>query len=148
MTEATIGAASGVHYPTQPIPAAGKRRRLRRRHLWLIPGLAIAVYANSLGERNGVGIPALIAFGIAPHLPLLLGLGRRRDSGLRSFSVLAFNVLHHPVAALAAAAVGAIGAATGWLPTVFLVAALVWFSHIVIGWGVGDGIRSRAGHPK
>ncbi len=144
MTEATIGAASGVHYPTQTIPAPGKGRRLRRRHLWLIPGLALAVYANSLGERNGVGIPALIAFGLAPHLPLLLGLGRRRDSRLKALAVAAFNLLHQPVAALAAVAV----AATGWLPTVALVASLVWFSHIVVGWGVGDRVRPGVAHPE
>jgi hypothetical protein len=143
MTEATLNHVGALQRATTPIAATPKRWRLRRRHLWLIPGLAVAVYANFLGEQNGVGIPALIAFGIAPHLPLLLGLGRRRDSALGSFSVAAFNVLHHPLAALAAVAV----AATGYLPIVALVASLVWFSHIVVGWGVGDVIRHRAGHP-
>ena len=54
-----------------------KGRRLRRRHLWIIPGLAVAIVANQLGNDNGVSILALIAFGIAPDLPRLLGLGRR-----------------------------------------------------------------------
>jgi hypothetical protein len=137
MTARATAFPGGRAATTQAQP---RRRRLRRRHLWLVPGLALAIYANALGERNGVGIPALIAFGIAPHLPLLLRLGQRRGGGgLRSLVVPLFNLLHHPVAALAAVAV----AATGVLSPVVLVASLVWFSHIVVGWGIGDGMRQR-----
>jgi hypothetical protein len=120
----------------------GKRRRLRWRHLWIVPGLGIAIVANQLGNANGVGILALIAFGIAPDLPRLLGLGRRP---IASLPVRAFNLLHHPAAAIAAVAIGA----TGVAPVVWLVGSLVWLGHIVIGWGVGDvprrgGDRSNA----
>ena len=38
-------------------------RRFRLRHLWLVPGLAVAIFANELGKGNGVGILALVAFG-------------------------------------------------------------------------------------
>jgi deazaflavin-dependent oxidoreductase (nitroreductase family) len=120
----------------------GKRRRLRWRHLWIVPGLAIAIVANQLGNENGVGILALIAFGIAPDLPRLFGLGRRP---VDSLPVRVFNFLHHPVAPIAAVALGA----TGVVPVVWLVASLVWLGHVVIGFGVGDvprrgGDRSEA----
>ena len=120
-------------------PAAG--RRLRARHLWLIPGLAVALFANEVGKANGVGILLLIAFGIAPDLPRLLGIGRRRDHGIGSFVVRAFNLLHHPAAAVAAVVV----TATGVVPAVWLVGALVWLGHNVIGLGVGDVRRPPAG---
>jgi hypothetical protein len=78
---------------------------------------------------NGVGILALIAFGIAPDLPRLLG---SRGRPLH-------NVTHHPIVAAAAVAVTAVAApAMGIMPVVCLVASLVWFSHVVIGRAVGD----------
>jgi hypothetical protein len=124
------GAAAAV----RPEAGEGTGRRLRRRHLWLVPGLAIAIIANQLGQANGVGILLLIAFGIAPDVPRLFGIGRGRNRGVGSLALRAFNLLHNPVAAAAAVAV----AATGIVPVVGLVAALVWLSHVVIGWGVGD----------
>jgi hypothetical protein len=46
------------------------------------------------------------------------------------------------VAALSAVAIAAVGTvATGLLPMIWLVAALVWLSHVVIGWAVGDVLR-------
>lgn len=120
--------------------AESKGRRLRRRHLWLVPGLAIAIYANMLGGEHGVGIPALIAFGIAPDLPRWLG----RFLGGRSQLALSIaNLLHQPLVAFAGFAIAAAGTASSVLPMVVLVAALIWSSHVVIGWGVGDGIRHR-----
>ena len=64
----------------------GTGLRLRLRHLWLVPGLAIAIVANELGKANGIGILTLIAFGIAPDLPRLIGSRGR----------LAHNLLHRP----------------------------------------------------
>ena len=98
--------------------------RLRRRHLWLVPGLAIAIYANVLGQANGVGILALIAFGIAPDVPRLFGARGRPMH----------NVLHQPVVVMVAVAI----AATGVLPVPWLVGALVWLSHVVAGRGIND----------
>ena len=133
MTQTTIvrgdGAQSTVHAKVK------ERRRLRWHHLWLVPGLAIAIYANQLGTMNGVGILALIAFGIAPDLPRLLG-SRGRSM---------HNLLHQPVVPAMAVAIAATGvAATGVVPVVWLVGSLVWFSHVVIGRAVGDAPRREA----
>jgi hypothetical protein len=103
---------------------------LRRRHLWLVPGLAIAIYANVLGQGNGVGILALLAFGIAPDLPRLLGARGRSMH----------NLLHQPLAPIVAVAV----TATGVVPVVWLVGALVWLGHLVAGRGIGDVPRPTA----
>jgi hypothetical protein len=89
-----------------------------------VPGLAIAIFANQLGNANGVGILALIAFGIAPDVARLLGAKGRPMH----------NLLHQPVAALLAVAMSA----TGMVPVFWLVGALVWQSHVVIGRGIGD----------
>jgi lysylphosphatidylglycerol synthetase-like protein (DUF2156 family) len=121
-----VGAERAVH------PKAPQGRRLRRRHLWLVPGLAIAVFASQLGNANGVGILAMIAFGIAPDLPRLLGSRGRPIH----------NLLHQPVAAVVALAVSAIVA----MPAVWLIGSLVWMSHVVIGWAVGD--VPRDGGPR
>jgi hypothetical protein len=116
--------------------ATGARpgRRLRRRHLWLVPGLAIAIVANQLGEANGVGILALIAFGIAPDLPRLFGVRGRP----------AHNILHQPLIAATVAGAMALGTAAALVPVVWLVGSLVWLGHVVAGWGVGDVPRARA----
>ncbi|HEU4571505.1 MAG TPA: hypothetical protein VFR93_02375 [Candidatus Limnocylindrales bacterium] len=108
--------------------AARPGRRLRRRHLWLVPGLAIAIVANQLGEANGVGILALIAFGIAPDLPRLFGVRGRP----------AHNILHQPLIAATVAGAMALGTAAALVPVVWLVGSLVWLGHVVAGWGVGD----------
>ena len=107
----------------------GTGLRLRRQHLWLVPGLAIAIVANEVGKANGVGILTLIAFGIAPDLPRLLGSRGR----------LAHNLLHQPAAPLVAVAL----AATSIVPIVWLVGSLVWLGHVVAGRGVGDVPRRR-----
>jgi hypothetical protein len=124
MTQATTIHVDGAERAAHPVAAPVAGRRLRWRHLWLVPGLAIAIFANQLGSANGVGILALIAFGIAPDLPRLLGSRGRPIH----------NLLHHPAPPIAAVAVGA----TGVFQVVWLVGALVWLSHVVIGRGVGD----------
>jgi deazaflavin-dependent oxidoreductase (nitroreductase family) len=130
-----VAAADGA----MPLDRAGasEGRRLRLRHLWIVPGLALAIVANQLGTTNGVGILALIAFGIAPDVPRLFG---SRGRPLH-------NLTHHPIVAAAAVAVTAVAApAMGVVPVVWLVASLVWFSHVVIGRAVGDVHRSESRH--
>jgi hypothetical protein len=128
MTQTTIVREDGAQVA---VPARVKEgRRLRWHHLWLVPGLAIAIWANQLGNVHGVGILALVALGIAPDLPRLLGARGR----------WMHNLLHQPVAPAVAVAI----AATGVVPIVWLVASLVWFSHIVIGRAVGDVPRREA----
>jgi hypothetical protein len=117
---------------TQPGAATG--RRLRRRHLWIVPGLAIAILANELGKSNGIGILTLIAFGIAPDVPRLFGSRGR----------LAHGLLHQPVAPLVAVALSA----SGIVPVVWLVGSLVWVGHVVVGRAVGDVPRERAAQSR
>jgi hypothetical protein len=123
MTSQTIsvGVSEGAGASHAATPTS---RRLRWRHLWLVPGLAIAIVANQLGNANGVGILALIGFGIAPDVPRLFGSRGRPIH----------NVLHQPALAIAAGIV----AATGVVPVVWLVGSLVWLGHIVAGRGVND----------
>ena len=118
------------------------RRPLKQRHLWLIPGLAVAVYANSVATAHGLGLVPLLAFGILPHLSVLVGLGQPRTRGqLAPRAVALFNTMHHPVVPLALLGV----AVTGLLPPFWLVGALAWLSHIVVDWALGDGLRSADG---
>lgn len=121
---------------------AAQGRRLRARHLWLVPGLAIAIVANELGKSNGVGILLLIAFGLLPDLPRLFGIGRHRSGGVQGIALEVFNVLHHPVTPVAAVALAAVAGTIG-LPAIWLVATLIWLSHVVFGLAVGDVRRPR-----
>jgi hypothetical protein len=127
MTPTTIVRADGA--PGTVHEKVEEGRRLRWHHLWLVPGLAIAVAANQLGAMNGVGILALIAFGIAPDVPRLLGSRGRPIHAL----------LHQPVVAAIAVAI----AATGVVPVAWLIGSLVWFRHVVIGRAVGDVPRRQ-----
>jgi hypothetical protein len=121
---------------------ATRRRRLKARHAWAIPGLAIAIYANSVASQHGLGLLPLLLFGILPHLTVLYGLGQRHGRGqLAPRAVPAFNVTHHPLAPLALAAV----AASGVIGPFWLVGALAWLSHVVVDWALGDGLRGREG---
>ena len=121
------------------------RRRLKQRHLLLIlliPGLAIAVYANVVASQQGLGLVPLLVFGILPHVTVLFGLGQPHARGqLAPRAVPLFNAMHHPVVPLALLAV----AATGVLPPFWFVGALAWLSHIVVDWAFGDGLRTADG---
>lgn len=110
-------------------------RRLRTRHLLFIPGLAIALYANALAGSHDLGLVIVIAFGILPHLTVLL---RRVPGPLAATSVPAFNVMHHPLPPLAILVL----ATVGLVPSISIVAALAWLSHIVVDRALGDGRRS------
>ena len=107
-----------------------RSRWLKRRHLWLVPGLAIAIFANGQAALHAVHLAYLLIFGILPHVPALLP---------RANSV--FNSLHHPLPP----AVVLVMSAVGLLPPVALVGSLAWLSHIVIDWALGDGVRSADG---
>lgn len=126
---------------TQAMPAAS-RRRLRLRHLWIIPGLAIAIYANGLTAEHGLGLVPVLLFGILPKLPFFVGLGQPTVAGqLPPRAVLGWNVMHHPATPILLLGV----TLTGLLPVFCSVGGLAWLSHIVIDWGLGDGLRSADG---
>jgi hypothetical protein len=123
-------------------PSVQQGRRLRRRHLWLIPGLAIAVYANGQAGEHGLGLGPLLFFGIVPHLPALLGVGEPHTRGqMAARAVPLFNVMHHPVPPLVLIAL----AAAGVLPPFWLVGGLAWFSHVVVDLAFGSGLRTADG---
>lgn len=129
------------------IPAGAGRNEERRRgpkvrHVWLIPGLAIAIHANIVAGDHGLGLLPLLAFGIMPHLTVLAGLGQPHGRGqLAPRAVPLFNAMHHPVTPLPLLVI----AAAGILPAFWYVGALAWLSHIVIDWALGDGLRKPDG---
>lgn len=139
---ASAARTDGATASAEPRTGGDRRRRLRLRHLWIVPGLAIAIFANGEAQRLGVGVLALIAFGIAPDLPRLLGLGQPHAPGQMPARVVpAFNLAHHPLPPLVVLALGV----AGIVPALGYVGALVWLGHLVIGIGVGDRSRDRDG---
>jgi hypothetical protein len=125
-----------------PSVRIGRPGPLSLRHTWLIPGLAIAVYANALAGQHGIALLAVLAFGIAPHLPVLLGIGQPHARGqMAGRAVPLFNLTHHPVPPLVVIAL----ASAGVLSPFWLVGGLVWFSHIVMDLGFGHGLRTADG---
>ena len=116
--------------------------RLRPRHLWIVPGLAIAVFASGQAQAHGIGIVPLLIFTIVPDLPRLLGIGQSHAHGqLTPRAVPLFNLLHHPVLPLAVLA----RATAGFLSPFWMVGALAWIGHLGIGLGIGDRLRTRDG---
>jgi hypothetical protein len=131
---------TAVSAPSSVAPAS--RRRLKARHAILVPGLAVAIYANAVASEHDLGLLPLLLFGILPHLTVLLGLGQAHGRGqLARRAVPAFNVMHHPMVPAALAAV----AATGVIGPFWLVGALAWLSHIIVDWALGDGLRGPDG---
>jgi hypothetical protein len=116
--------------------------RPRARHLWIVPGLAIAVFASMQAQERGLGIVPLLIFTIVPDLPRLLGIGQPHAHGqLAPRAVPLFNLLHHPLVPLAVLAL----AAAGVLSPLWLVGAVAWVGHLVIGLGIGDRLRTHDG---
>ncbi len=120
-------------------------RRLALRHLWIVPGLGIALFASAQSTTYAVGLVPLLLFGIVPHLPALAGIGQPLARGqLAPRAVPLFNALHQPALPLAVAGL----AATGVLSPFWLVGALAWLSHIVVDWGFAKGLRTRDGYVR
>jgi hypothetical protein len=131
-----VGAAAGSPW------LLGRPRWLSSRLLWLVPGFAIGVYANLQASEHGIGLMVLLAFGLAPHLPIVLGFGQPHARGqMAPRAVPLFNVLHHPLPPLLVLGL----AATGVLSPFWFVAALAWFSHIVADLAFGHGLRTADG---
>lgn len=112
-------------------------RRFRPRHLWIAAGLAGTILADRISSEHGIGLVPVVLFQVLPHVPAWIPARGRRRATL----VSVFNVLHHPVvpAALAGAAV------VGLVSPLWLVGGAAWLGHILIDWGLGDGVRSVAG---
>jgi len=128
--------------PTHALDA-DQPRRLALRHLWLVPGLGIALVANAQSTTLHVGLVPLLVFGIVPHLTTLVGIGQPHARGqLAPRAVPLFNAMHQPVVPLATLAL----AVAGFLPPFWLVGALAWLSHIVVDWGFDKGLRTTDGY--
>jgi hypothetical protein len=120
-------------------PAVAEKQgfRFRPRHLWIVPGLAIAI-VGSRTDSSLTAIGVMVAFGIAPHLAFLAGIGQRHPVGQMAPRALAvFNAMHMPLVPAAIIALYV----TGVVPTLLFVGATAWLGHIVIGWAIGDGRR-------
>jgi hypothetical protein len=103
-----------------------------RRHLWIVPGLAVAIAAGQVGHQQATGLVPLLLFGIVPHLPAWLGRRAGRT----------FHLLHQPLIPVGLGAV----AVSGLLAPVWLVGAMAWLGHIVIDWGIGAAPLPTRGH--
>jgi hypothetical protein len=118
---------------------------LQPRLLWLVPGVAIGLYAGRQAEEQGMGLAGLailVGFGIVPHLPVLLGRGQLHEPGqLAPRAVPLFNMTHHPVLPLVVLLLNA----AGILSPVWAVGAFAWLSHIVADLAFGHGLRTRDG---
>jgi hypothetical protein len=127
------------------IPGRSLISRLAAHHLWLVPGLAVAVGAGVVSEQHALGIVPLLAFGVLPHLPAVLGIRwPLRQSRMPRPVVPLFNVLHQPVVPVALIAV----ALAGLVGPIWLVAGLAWLGHIVVDLGLGDGRRDADGRRR
>ena len=102
--------------------------------------LIVLVYA-----RETVGWWPVVAFGLGPDLPLLLGAGRGLERGqLHPRAVPLYNLVHRfwgPVA------LGVIALAAS-LPAAWLVGALAWATHIAVDRAVGYSLRTRDGFQR
>ncbi len=116
--------------------------RLAVRHLWLIPGIALGIYANMVAGQHALGLVPVLVFGIVPHLAVFAGTGQPHAAGqLAPRAVPLYNAMHRPALPLALLAVAAVGI----LPPFWLVGALAWLGHIVADQGVGKGLRTPDG---
>src|SRR5215212_2790351 len=118
-------------------PAVAEQQgfRFRPRHLWIVPGLAVAI-VGSRTDSNLTAIAVMVAFGIAPHLAFLAGIGQPHPAGQMAPRARAvFNAMHMPIVPAAIIALNV----TGVIPTLLFVGATAWLGHIVVGWGIGDG---------
>jgi hypothetical protein len=110
-------------------------------------GLAAALVAVIVlvYARESVGWWPVVAFGLGPDLPLLLGAGRGLEQGqLHPRAVPLYNAVHRFWGPLA---VGAITLAAS-LPAAWLVAALAWATHIAVDRAVGYSLRTRDGFQR
>jgi deazaflavin-dependent oxidoreductase (nitroreductase family) len=136
-------AVAAVTVAQAPSIDADRPRRLALRHLWIVPGLGIALFANAQANALQVGLVPLLVFGIVPHLTVALGIGQPHARGqLAPRAVPLFNTMHQPLVPLAVLGL----AAAGVLPPFWLVGALAWLSHIVVDWGFANGLRTADGY--
>jgi hypothetical protein len=113
-----------------------------RRLLAGVGALALLAAAVLVITTQGIGLWQFFAFGAAPDLALLLGIGTGLAQGqLHPRAVGIYNALHRVWGPLLLAAL----VAAGVLGTGFLVGALAWGLHIAIDRVAGYGLRTPDG---
>ena len=113
-----------------------------RRLLAGVAALALLAAAVFGITTQGTGLWQFFAFGAAPDLALLLGVGAGLAQGqLHPRAVGSYNALHRVWGPLLLAAL----VAAGVLGTGFLVGAMAWGLHIAIDRVAGYGLRTPDG---
>jgi Domain of unknown function (DUF4260) len=103
----------------------------------VLVALIVVVYA-----LETVGWWPVVAFGLGPDLPLLLGAGKGLERGqLHPRAVPLYNLVHRFWGPLA---LGAVALALS-LPAAWLVGALAWATHVAVDRAVGYGLRAPDG---
>jgi Domain of unknown function (DUF4260) len=107
--------------------------------------LTALLLAGAIAEilRDGTGVWQLLAFGAAPDLALLLGIGPGLEKGRLHPRAVPFYNAAHSLWGPAVLAVAAIA-----LPAAWLVGALGWALHIALDRSVGYGMRTRDGFQR
>jgi hypothetical protein len=134
-------AGSTIPLGAAPRPAAGAARR---RAAW--GALAAALLAAALFElvKHGTGWWQFLAFGAAPDLALLAGIGSGLATGqLHPRAVPLYNALHRFSGPVAFAIVAA-----AFLPVGYIVGALAWGLHVAVDRVAGYGLRTPDGFQR
>jgi pimeloyl-ACP methyl ester carboxylesterase len=108
-----------------------------RRAAYGVVGLTLAALAfvNVVG---GEGLWHIVAFALAPDLPLLIG-GSRERGRIRRWAVRPYNVTHRFVGPVVLATIS-LGLGAAWLA-----GALAWAAHIALDRSLGFGLRAPDG---
>ena len=144
--EAPAGADdNALAVPSTAPDGTDRHRRLALRHLWLVPGIGLALVANAQSTSLNIGLVPILLFGIVPHLPAMAGIALPHAHGqMPPRAVPLFNAMHQPAVPIVLLGL----AATGVLTPFWLVGTLAWLGHIVADWGLANGLRTPEGYPR
>lgn len=114
-----------------------------RRLAYLTAALAATTAALVVAVPAGaVLVGVLLAFAIAPDLPLVIGLSESPEPGvLAPRAVPAYNAVHRLALPVLLTAVGLLSGRDG-----LLVAGLAWLAHVGFDRAAGYGLRTATGH--
>ncbi|MGH2572232.1 MAG: alpha/beta fold hydrolase [Actinomycetota bacterium] len=104
-------------------------------------GVGLAAFVISEVVRGRTGLWHLVAFALAPDLPLIFGATRERGR-IRRWAVRPYNATHRFVGPVVVAAIS-LGLGAAWL-----VGAAAWGAHIAIDRSLGFDLRAPDGFPR
>ena len=109
----------------------------------LVAAALVAAIVLELARHGGYW--QLAAFGLAPDLALVLGVGAGLAKGqLHPRAVGTYNLLHRFWGPLALAALALLSV----IPAGFLIGALAWTFHIALDRAIGYGLRTPDGFQR